>query len=139
MKKLTAMALMLAMVLSLSACGGTSGGNSSTADTSAADTSAADTADTSEADAPDTSAADTADTSVADEDSETARSGAYQMVSFSSEHEPFGIKFDYALPKRSYQNSNNDLSKYHSDNQTIIEKRAILHFGSIALFAYWDK
>lgn len=44
-----------------------------------------------------------------------------------------------ALSKRSYQNSNNDLSKYHSDNQTIIEKRAILHFGSIALFAYWDK
>lgn len=49
-------------------------------------------------------------------------------------------KFDGAvILKRSYQNSNNDLSKYHSDNQTIIEKRAILHFGSIALFAYWDK
>ena len=47
MKKLTAMALVFAMVLSLSACGGTSGGDSSTADTSAADTSAADTADTS--------------------------------------------------------------------------------------------
>ena len=143
MKKLTAMALMLAMVLSLSACGGTSGGNSSTADTSAADTSAADTADTSEADAPDTSAADTADTSAADEDSETARSGAYQMVSFFSEHEPFGIIFDYALPKlENYDPTPDDARnpdyfnygvtyyyKYRTDDESLYGIRADVYAG----------
>ena len=143
MKKLTAMALVLAMVLSLSACGGTSGGDPSAAESSKAETADTSAADLSEADTPDTSAADTADTSAADEDSETARSDAYQMVSFSSEHEPFGIKFDYALPKlENYDPTPDDARnpdyfnygvtyyyKYRTDDESLYGIRADVYAG----------
>ena len=143
MKKLTAMALVLAMVLSLSACGDTSGSDTSAAESSKAETADTSAADPSKADTPDTSAADTADTSAADEDSETAQSGAYQMVSFSSEHEPFRIKFDYALPKlENYDPTPDDARnpdyfnygvtyhyKYRTDDESLYGIRADVYAG----------
>lgn len=99
MKRTLAALLALTTVLGLASCGGdssSSGTAGSTAESSVSGSSAAE--ESSEDSSSSETESSTADES-SEESSETAQSGGYQMMSFSSEHEPLGIKFDYALPK----------------------------------------
>lgn len=100
MKRTLAALFVLTMAAGLAACGETGGTTDSGTEaesTVAESSTAAESAEESQTDSAESEGS-TADEYSA-ESSETAQSGAYQMVSFSSEHEPFGIKFDYALPK----------------------------------------
>ncbi len=100
MKRTLAALLALTTVLGLASCGedsSSSGTAGSTAESSVSGSSAAEESSEDSSSSSETESS-TADES-SEESSETAQSGGYQMVSFSSEHEPLGIKFDYALPK----------------------------------------
>lgn len=95
MKKFIAMAIMLSMAFSLTACsGGTSGGETSTADNSVADTSAA--ADSSEEGSNESSKEDTKEES---KEVSTDSASFTEFENITTKHEPYGISVDYQLPK----------------------------------------
>ena len=144
MKKTLAALLALTTVLGLASCGddsSSSGTAGSTAESSVSGSIAA------EESSEDSSSSSETESSTADESSEessgTAQSGAYQMVSFSSEHEPFGIKFDYALPKlENYDPTPDDARnpdyfnygvtyhyKYRTDDESLYGIRADVYAG----------
>ena len=144
MKKTLAALFVLTMAAGLAACGetgGTTDSGTKAESTVAESSTAAESAEESQTDSA-KSEGSTADEYSA-ESSETAQSGAYQMVSFSSEHEPFGIKFDYALPKlENYDPTPDDARnpdyfnygvtyhyKYRTDDESLYGIRADVYAG----------
>ncbi len=140
MKKTLAALLALTTVLGLASCGDDSS-SSGTAESSVSGSIAAEESSEDSSSSSETESS-TADES-SEESSETAQSGAYQMVSFSSEHEPLGIKFDYALPKlENYDPTPDDARnpdyfnygvtyhyKYRTDDESLYGIRADVYAG----------
>lgn len=140
MKRTLTALLAVTMACSLAACGETG----STADPGTAAESAASESSTAGESSEESAEAEssTAEES-AEESSEAAESGDDQMESFSSEHTPFGIKFDYALPKLSKYDLKPDDARnpdyfnygvtyhynYQTDDETLSGIRADVYAG----------
>jgi hypothetical protein len=139
-KRTLAAILTLTMTAGLAACGDDSSSDAagSTAESSVSESS---NAEESTGDSSSEAESSTADESAAD--SGTEQSGDYQMMSFSGEHEPFGIKFDFALPKlEKYEPAPDDARnpdyfnygvtyhyKYRTDDASLYGIRADVYAG----------